>query len=74
MVFARFGIERPSAAGVADYTAFGLGERAGRAVGWCFLAGIITGAPIVCTMGAGYLVPKATALAGGATPSRYLPK
>ena len=67
IVFARFGIERPSAAGVAEYTAYGLGERAGRAVGWCFLAGIVTGAPIVCTMGAGYLAPKATALAGGLT-------
>jgi amino acid efflux transporter len=67
IVFARFGIEHRSAGGVADYVAAGLGERAGRAAGWCFLAGIITGAPIVCTLGAGYLTTSlpARALIGG---------
>jgi amino acid efflux transporter len=69
IVFARFGIEHRTAGGVAGYVAAGLGERAGRAAGWCFLAGIITGAPIVCTLGAGYLTnshPR-QALAGAAT-------
>jgi amino acid efflux transporter len=58
IVFARFGISLRSAGGVADYVAAGLGERAGRAAGWCFLAGIIGGAPIVCTLGAAYLTPS----------------
>jgi amino acid efflux transporter len=67
LVFARFGITLRSAGGVADYVRAGLGERAGRAAGWCFLAGIIAGAPIVCTMGAGYLTTShpRQALAGG---------
>jgi len=67
-VFARFGTSLRSARGVADYVAAGLGERAGRAAGWCFLAGIIAGAPIVCTMGAGYLTtsPARQALLGAA--------
>ncbi|MEV6304322.1 amino acid permease [Actinoplanes sp. NPDC051861] len=68
VVFAQFGVTHRSAGGVAEYVAAGLGERAGRAAGWCFLAGIITGAPIVCTMGAGYLTadPARQALLGGA--------
>jgi amino acid efflux transporter len=64
-VFARMG---PVAGGVAGYARRGLGERAGRAVGWCFLAGIISGAPVVCQMGAGYLARLLgvdAALAGG---------
>jgi amino acid efflux transporter len=67
VVFARFGITLRSANGVADYVRAGLGERAGRAAGWCFLAGIIAGAPIVCTMGAGYLTAShpRQALLGG---------
>ncbi|MFI5937130.1 amino acid permease [Actinoplanes sp. NPDC051494] len=64
LVFAAFGIaaRTPPArgsgresGGVAGYVRLGLGERAGRAVGWCFLAGIGTGAPLVCFMGAGYV-------------------
>ncbi|WP_436534580.1 APC family permease [Actinoplanes sp. HUAS TT8] len=67
VVFARFGIEHRSAGGVADYVTAGLGERAGHAAGWCFLAGIVTGAPIVCTLGAGYLAgdPARQALLAG---------
>jgi amino acid efflux transporter len=67
VVFARFGASLRSANGVADYVRAGLGARAGRAAGWCFLAGIVTGAPIVCTMGAGYLTtshPRQALLAG----------
>jgi amino acid efflux transporter len=67
VVFARFGSTLRSAGGVAGYVRAGLGERAGRAAGWCFLAGIIAGAPIVCTMGAGYLTTShpRQALIGG---------
>ena len=67
MVFARFGVDHRTAGGVADYVTAGLGERAGRAIGWCFLVGIITGAPIVCALGAGYLTtgPLRQALLGG---------
>jgi amino acid efflux transporter len=67
IVFARFGVTLRSARGVGGYVTAGLGERAGRAAGWCFLAGIVTGAPIVCTMGAGYLTtshPRQALLAG----------
>jgi amino acid efflux transporter len=60
-VFAALGKAYPSARGVAGYTAAGLGERAGAAAGWCFLAGVVCGAPIVCLIGASYV----TRLAGG---------
>ncbi|HEY6745040.1 MAG TPA: amino acid permease [Mycobacteriales bacterium] len=72
VVFARFGVSHPSGAGVAEYARLGLGAWAGRAVGWCFLAGIVAGAPIVCYLGAGYLASLLgadrglTAVAGGA--------
>jgi amino acid efflux transporter len=54
IVFARLGVAHPGGGGVAAYARAGLGARAGRAVGWCFLAGIVSGAPMVCVMGAGY--------------------
>ena len=62
VVFARFGVEHPSGAGVARYARLGLGAWAGRAVGWCFLSAIIGGAATVCYLGAGYL---AASLGGG---------
>ena len=71
VVFARFGVMHSSAAGVARYARLGLGPWAGRAVGWCFLGGIVSGAPVVCYLGAGYLAellgagPGLTAVAGG---------
>jgi len=40
---------------VIGYTAAGLGQRAGAAAGWCFLAGVVCGAPIVCLIGATYV-------------------
>ena len=43
------------------YVTAGLGPRAGRAIGWMFLAGVVGGAPIVCLIGAGYV----TELTGG---------
>src|SRR6266568_7923430 len=48
VVFAALGKAHPSAGGVIAYTAAGLGTRAGAAAGWCFLAGVICGAPVVC--------------------------
>jgi amino acid efflux transporter len=54
-VFAALGRAHPDAHGVADYTTAGLGPRAGRVVSWCFLAGVIGGAPVVCLIGAGYV-------------------
>jgi amino acid efflux transporter len=61
-VFTALGTQFRSAGGVAAYTEAGLGPRAGRAVAWCFLAGVICGAPIVCLIGGGYV---AVLLGGG---------
>jgi amino acid efflux transporter len=47
---------------VAGYAAAGLGPRVGGAVGWCFLAGVVCGAPVVCLIGGGYV---AELLGGG---------
>jgi amino acid efflux transporter len=60
-VFTGLGRAVPSEGGVAGYTAAGLGRRAGAVTGWCFLAGVVCGAPIVCLIGASYV----TELAGG---------
>ena len=56
VVFAAFGLRFPSAGGVIGYVTAGLGARAGLAAGWCFLAGVIAGAPVVCLIGASYVV------------------
>src|SRR3954451_67263 len=61
IVFSSLGARLSSAAGVAGYTAAGLGRRAGSVVGWCFLAGVVAGAPVVCLVGASYV----TTLTGG---------
>ncbi|GIF50123.1 amino acid efflux transporter [Asanoa ferruginea] len=55
VVFAALGVRHPSAGGVWGYARAGLGDRAGRAVAWCFLAGVIAGAPIVCVIGGNYV-------------------
>ena len=60
-VFSALGRNVPSAAGVMGYVTVGLGSRAGRATGWIFLAGVVSGAPIVCLAGASYV----TNLTGG---------
>lgn len=60
LVFTRLGLRVPGDGGVIGYTAAGLGRRAGRAVGWCFLTAVVLGAPVVCLIGAGYV----TALTG----------
>src|SRR5271166_2647422 len=61
VVFAALGKGRPGESGVAAYTAGGLGPWAGAAAGWCFLAGVVLGAPVVCLIGASYV----TTLTGG---------
>lgn len=63
-VFTAFGTRVRSGGGVIAYTAAGLGERAGRAVGWCFLTGVMLGAPVVCLIGGTYV---AAALGAGHT-------
>ena len=60
VVFAALGRKVPSAAGAAGYAAAGLGRRAAAVTRWWFLAGVISGAPIVCLIGASYV----TALTG----------
>ena len=65
-VFSALGRRSPSAGGVIGYVTAGLGPRAGRAVGWMFLAGVVGGAPIVCLIGAGYV----TELTGGSQLAR----
>jgi amino acid efflux transporter len=65
-VFAALGRGFPSAGGVIGYVTAGLGARAGQAAGWSFLTGVITGAPVVCLIGAGYV----TALTGGGQLAR----
>lgn len=60
-VFAALGIRVPSATGVRGYVALGLGDRAATATSWTFLAGIITGTPIVCVIGGSYVAELAGA-------------
>jgi amino acid efflux transporter len=55
IVFGCLGVRYPSQAGVGGYTERGHGVRAGLTVSWCFLAGIVTGGPIVCIIGGNYL-------------------
>ncbi|MWA05726.1 amino acid permease [Actinomadura sp. LD22] len=55
VVFSRLGTTVGSASGVAGYAAAGLGSRAGRAAAWCFLGGVVTGAPVVCLIGGAYV-------------------
>jgi amino acid efflux transporter len=66
VVFAAFGLRFPSAGGVIGYVTAGLGARAGLAAGWCFLAGVVAGAPVVCLIGASYV----TELTGGGQLAR----
>jgi amino acid efflux transporter len=66
VVFAAFGLRLPSAGGVIGYVTAGLGARAGLMAGWCFLAGVVAGAPVVCLIGASYV----TELTGGGRLAR----
>lgn len=62
-VFTAFGTSMPTSAGVAGYVTAGLGPRAGRAIDWCFLGGVVFGAPVVCLIGGHYV----GVLVGGGT-------
>jgi amino acid efflux transporter len=66
VVFAAFGLRFPSAGGVIGYVTAGLGSRAGLVAGWCFLTGVVAGAPVVCLIGASYV----TELTGGGRGAR----
>src|ERR1700744_3897680 len=68
LVFAAMGRAHPQANGVAGYAAAGLGPTAGRVVSWCFLAGVIGGAPVVCLIGASYV----TGVTGGGLLARCM--
>jgi amino acid efflux transporter len=61
VVFTALGTRMPGGGGVIAYVDAGLGPRVGRAVGRCFLTGVVLGAPVVCMIGAGYV----TSLIGG---------
>ncbi|HVV24822.1 MAG TPA: APC family permease [Pseudonocardiaceae bacterium] len=50
--------------GVVAYVTAGLGEAAGTAVGWCFRAGVVFGAPVVCLIGGTYVGGGRTASVG----------
>ena len=61
VMFTALGTRYPGEGGVSAYAAAGLGPRAGYAVGWSFLLGVVAGAPVVCLIGGGYVA----SLAGG---------
>ena len=61
VMFTALGTRYPGEGGVSAYAAAGLGPRAGYAVGWAFLLGVVAGAPVVCLIGGGYVA----SLAGG---------
>lgn len=63
VVFTALGTRFGSAAGAAGYVRAAFGERAGRAVAWCFLGGVVCGAPVVCLIGGNYVA----ALVGGSS-------
>ncbi|WP_223694912.1 APC family permease [Leifsonia poae] len=63
VVFAVFGLRTPSGGGVATYVTTAFGPRLGTATAWCFLAGVIAGAPVVCLIGGNYVAD----LLGGGT-------
>lgn len=63
-VFTALGRRVRAGGGVAAYAAAGLGVTAGRIVAWCFLAGVVLGAPVVCLVGGSYV---AAVFSGGPT-------
>ncbi len=54
-VFMVLGRTMPDVDGVVGYARAGFGPAAARVVGWCFLAGVVLGAPVVCLIGAAYV-------------------
>jgi len=61
IVFTALARRFPSGGGVATYAAAGLGPRAGTAAAWCFLLGVVAGAPAVSLVCGAYV----TTLTGG---------
>jgi amino acid efflux transporter len=57
VVFTSLGVRFGSRTGVAGYVTAAFGPRAGRAATWCFVSGVVLGAPLVCLIGAGYVAP-----------------
>lgn len=68
-IFLVLGRAMPGADGAAGYARAAFGETAGRIVGWCFLAGVALGAPLVCLIGAAYV---ADLVGGGMTATVVL--
>ena len=54
-VFSSLGVRFGSRSGVAGYVTRAFGPRAGRAATWCFVSGVVLGAPMVCLIGGGYV-------------------
>jgi amino acid efflux transporter len=54
-VFTALGTRVTAAGGPVGYATAAFGPRVGRAVGWCFLGGVILGAPVVCLIGGRYV-------------------
>jgi amino acid efflux transporter len=72
--FAALGVRFPSGGGASDYVRAALGRRAAAATGWCYLAGVVTGAPSVSLIGGYYvadLVHGGTAVAVGAGAAMF---
>ena len=55
ITFAVLGVRFPEAGGTAAYTRAAFGARAGEVTGWCFLTGVVIGAPAVALIGGFYV-------------------
>ncbi len=55
IAFAVLGVRHPEAGGTAAYARAAFGRRAGAVTGWCFLAGVVLGAPAVAMVGGFYV-------------------
>jgi amino acid efflux transporter len=62
--FAALGVRLPVAGGAAAYVQAAFGRLPAAATGWCFLAGVVTGAPTVALIGGFYVAH----LLGGGVP------
>jgi amino acid efflux transporter len=64
VTFAALGVRHPVAGGAAAYVQAAFGRRPAAATGWCFYAGVVTGAPTVSLVGGFYVAH----LVGGGRP------
>lgn len=55
ITFAVLGVRQPEAGGTAAYARAAFGRSAGAITGWCFLAGVVLGAPAVALIGGFYV-------------------